>query len=182
MDVIDVYDFSRAYETGIAYASGHWFTTDNMSNTLARHQSSSTDNIPAIERTWSWTSYFGLDDAPHTLCSDGTSLYALKLNYIYKISGVTSDNPSITQWAYYGGGQNIMGLCWDGSNVWGLDYELNELVKFGSDGSILASYSIPYSGGTLHALGLAYDGTYFWIGSHPDLADAVVVKYILSSP
>jgi chitodextrinase len=179
MQVVQVYDFGRNYETGIAYALGHWFTTDNFTDTLATHQASGTANIPSIERTWSWKSYFGLDDSPHILASDGTNLYVWKGDPIYKISGMDTNSPSKAAWGT-ASSRYLVGLCWNG-NLWAVDTNSTELLKFGPNGSIIATYYIPFSGGAFNPHGLACDSTHFWIANHPATgAAAGVIKYSIN--
>jgi hypothetical protein len=157
-----VKDFRRQYETGLAYVSGQWFSTDNFTDTLARHRRSGDDSIGEIEQTWSWRSHFNLADSPHFMAGDESSLYVYFFPNIYRISNVTSASPSIQKWSSIA--NPVAGICWDGRRVWLLDGQSKVLVRFNDDGAIDYLEPIGRTLGEKHLFGLSHNGTQFLIG------------------
>ena len=163
MKVDLVKNFGRQYETGLAYLSGRWFSTDNFTDTLARHKRSGGDNIGEIEQTWSWRSHFKLADSPDCMAADENSLYVYFYPNIYRINNVTSASPSIEKWA--SAAIPVAGICWDGQRIWVLNGTSKVLVRFNTEGAIDYLEPIEKASAEERLYGLSHNGTQFLIKS-----------------
>lgn len=60
------------------------------------------------------------------------------------------------------------GLCYDGANLYMLDYQYKKLFKYSLGGSVISSFNAPdYADNSgRFPFGLAYDGQYLWVASY----------------
>ena len=65
-------------------------------------------------------------------------------------------------------GNYPFGICWDGNNIWTVDYEEGELYKHDNhSGAVLDEYLLPDA--ITYPKAAAFDGAHFWVNVHEGL-------------
>jgi len=69
----------------------------------------------------------------------------------------------ITEGIYDAPGTKPSGICWDGNNIWTVDYNEKMLYEHNANLEVINGYNMPYG---VYPKGLCWDGTNFWLISY----------------